>query len=230
MYLGVNPRQACKRFKRFPDAAGARSCAECRNARKLAIVEKLGLKDFVLLGHSMGGLNAMDYTSQYPDAVERLIILDIGPEVEATGRERIQTQTGTAPEEFDSIEDVYELMRSQDPVPPDDMLRHRATYAVRQLSNGRWTWNYDKVLRTPAVRDADPTVPDLWEALSKITCPTLVIRGEASDILSPTIAARMLDVLPNGQLAEVPRAGHRVPLDNASGFEEVMRSFLGIKR
>ena len=65
-----------------------------------------------------------------------------------------------------------------------------------------------------------------WEALAKITCPTLVVRGAASDFLSPEIADRMVDeVLENGRLAVVPQAGHSVMSDNPAGFLEAVAAF-----
>ena len=192
-------------------------------------VEGLGAKRFVLLGHSMGGMNVIEYAARHPQEVERLIILDIGPEIVKAGISRIRKQSGQGPEEFESVEEVFKLMRSQDPTPPDEELRHRAQYAVKQLANGKWGWKYDKVLRSPQRpirRAAPPTV--LWDMLGQIPCPTLVIRGETSDILSRETAQRMVEVLPNGKWVEVPGAGHRVPLDNLPGFLAVLRDYLGV--
>ena len=66
-----------------------------------------------------------------------------------------------------------------------------------------------------------------WDALAKIPCPTLVVRGAASDILSPDVADRMVeDVLPKGRLAVVARAGHSVMTDNPDGFREAVCAFV----
>ena len=60
----------------------------------------------------------------------------------------------------------------------------------------------------------------------KITCPALVVRGAASDFLSPDIADRMVDeVLPKGRLAIVPQAGHSVMSDNPDGFCQAVLDF-----
>ena len=65
------------------------------------------------------------------------------------------------------------------------------------------------------------------EALARIDCPTLVVRGAASDILSPEVADRMVDdVLERGSLAVVPQAGHSVMTDNPEGFREAVTSFV----
>jgi pimeloyl-ACP methyl ester carboxylesterase len=67
----------------------------------------------------------------------------------------------------------------------------------------------------------------LWDALARIPCPTLVVRGAASDILSPEIADRMVDdVLVKGRLAVVPRAAHSVMTDNPAGFAEAVSAFV----
>ena len=59
-----------------------------------------------------------------------------------------------------------------------------------------------------------------------MTCPALVVRGAASDILSPDCADRMAEeVLARGQLAVVARAGHSVMVDNPEGFAEALSAF-----
>jgi pimeloyl-ACP methyl ester carboxylesterase len=71
------------------------------------------------------------------------------------------------------------------------------------------------------------TAKRLWDALARISCSTLVVRGAASDILSPEIADRMVDeVLAKGQLAVVPRAAHSVMTDNPAGFAEAVTGFV----
>ena len=72
-------------------------------------------------------------------------------------------------------------------------------------------------------REAEP----LWDVLAKLPCPTLVVRGAASDVLSPETADRMVDeVIPNARLAVVSRAGHAVMLDNPAGFEQAVSAFV----
>jgi pimeloyl-ACP methyl ester carboxylesterase len=66
-----------------------------------------------------------------------------------------------------------------------------------------------------------------WKALAGIACPTLVVRGAASDILSADTADKMADdVLANGRLALVARAGHSVMTDNPEGFAAALSPFL----
>jgi acetyl esterase/lipase len=67
---------------------------------------------------------------------------------------------------------------------------------------------------------------DLWERLTRITCPTLLVRGAESDVLSPELAERVVAALPDGRIVEVPEAGHTVPGDRPREFVEVVRGFL----
>ena len=67
---------------------------------------------------------------------------------------------------------------------------------------------------------------DLWEPLARISCPTLIVRGSASDILSADIAKRMLETLPDGRLVEVAGAGHTVPGDQPDAFARAVRAFI----
>jgi pimeloyl-ACP methyl ester carboxylesterase len=100
---------------------------------------------------------------------------------------------------------------------------------LKQLPNGKWTWKYDRVLRTPG-RNAKPSpqeVARLWGYLESLTCPTLVVRGVRSDTISEATAAEMAQRIPNARLATVPNAGHLAPGDNPTGFLAVLTDFLG---
>ena len=68
---------------------------------------------------------------------------------------------------------------------------------------------------------------ELWDSLERIRCPTLVVRGAASDILAPDVADKMVDeVLQNGRLAIVGQAGHSVMTDNPDGFRDAVTDFV----
>jgi esterase len=113
-------------------------------------------------------------------------------------------------------------------------LMRMAKHGLREGDDGRLELKIDPALRgvisqdAPSDLQADVSSPEAqWEALGKITCPTLVVRGAASDILSPEIADKMVDeVLPNGRLAVVAQAGHSVMTDNPDGFRDAVNAFV----
>ena len=67
---------------------------------------------------------------------------------------------------------------------------------------------------------------DRWDYVKAITCPTLVIRGSESEILSQEIATRMSNVNPHISWVEVPEAGHAVHADNLDSFNSKVSAFL----
>jgi esterase len=69
---------------------------------------------------------------------------------------------------------------------------------------------------------------DFWGPLGRIACPTLLVRDAESDILAIDIAKKMLQVLPEGRLVEVPEAGHGVPGDQPAAFTRVVHPFLAV--
>jgi pimeloyl-ACP methyl ester carboxylesterase len=193
-----------------------------------AFVDALGLSRFVLLGLSMGGRVAFQYASRHPEDVERLVIVDIAPEADPRGGRRIQDGL-RARDVFDDPKEAFEAARSVNPRPPDDELRARVLNGLKQQDDGSWTFRYDVALRNGSGARVMPTPAEIeatWAALANISSPTLLVRGADSDILSHEQAARMVSLIPNCRLVEVPESGHSVPLDNPTGFLNAVRTFL----
>jgi pimeloyl-ACP methyl ester carboxylesterase len=192
----------------------------------VAFADALGLRRFSLLALSLGGRVAMDFAGRHPHRVERLVVVDIGPEIAPAGRARVGALMAGAPERFETVEDVVAHMRANSPRYAEAMLRHRARHAVRPLPGGGFTWKYDRALRD-AIRQGRLRVPtDLWPQWSAIACPTLLVRGAESDVLSEETAKRMVDALPTARLVVVPGAGHTVPGDQPVAFQSLLREFL----
>ena len=191
-----------------------------------AFADALGLRRCTLIALSLGGRVAINFAGTHPARVERLVIVDIGPEIAPVGRARVGALMAGAPERFESVEDVITHMRANAPLYTEAMLRHRAQHAVRSLPGGGFTWKYDRALRE-AIRHGRMRVPaDLWAQWRAITCPTLLVRGALSDILSDETAKRMVDELPGARLVVVSGAGHTVPGDQPAAFQSLLREFL----
>jgi pimeloyl-ACP methyl ester carboxylesterase len=191
-----------------------------------AFVDALGLARLTLVALSLGGRVAMNYAGRHPERVERLVVVDIGPEIAPAGRARVSQMMAAAPERFETLEDVVAYQRASNPLYAEAMLRHRARHAVRPLPTGGFTWKYDRALRD-AIRQGRLRAPaDLWPQWRAIQCPTLLVRGAASDVLSEETAKRMLEELPSARLTVVPDAGHTVPGDQPAVFQALLREFL----
>ena len=189
------------------------------------ITHNLGLTDFILVGHSMGSKNSMMYASTYPDTVSRLVLVDLPPGKTEDGP-RIANELAKVPEEFDDFEALYEYMRKENTRPPEAVLRNRLKYQTMELPNGKLGWRYDPEVRAQWREGRTQENVDLWPALPRIPCPTLVVRGMETDALPPAVAAQMVEALPKGELAEVEGAHHMVMEENPPGFTQAVRDFL----
>lgn len=194
-----------------------------------AFVEALGLNRLTLIGHSMGARNAWNFAARRPERMERLVLVDLGPEIERQGMERMRSSP--APESFASRDEAFRFMRQANPRPSDDMLILRLLHNLKRGPDGRWVWRYDPALRDPQrARRAATDGEEAWAALARIPCPTLVVRGAESDLLSQEVAERMALVLPQGRLVVIPGAGHTVPADRPREFAAALAEFLGLGR
>lgn len=190
-----------------------------------AFVRALRLDRFALLGLSMGGRNAYHYAGTCPAGLERLVIVDIGPDIIASGSQRIRSGVA-APDSFASTEEAIAAARKANARADEQELRDRVRQNLMLREDGHWTFRYDAALRNPETPLPRPTSEAGWASVANINVPTLIVRGALSDILSIETANRMAQVIPGARLVEVPEAGHSIPLDNPGGFIAAVRTFL----
>jgi pimeloyl-ACP methyl ester carboxylesterase len=189
-----------------------------------AFVAAMGLDRFTLLGLSMGGMVTIDYAGARPPELAQCVIVDIAPEIVTAGANRIQTGV-QASDVFETREAAFAQARAANSIPPDAYLRHRVYNNLMRIEDGRWTYRYDRALRAPGnLRRRDTEAG--WRSCANFNVPTLLIRGELSDILSPELAQRMVETIPDARLTTVRGSGHSVPLDAPVGFLEAAREFL----
>jgi pimeloyl-ACP methyl ester carboxylesterase len=175
-----------------------------------AFADLLAPQPFVLIGTSMGGIIAMAYAQRWSSRLRGLVLNDIGPDVEA-GSGRITRMVGSRPDDFASLEEAMDYRRQASPItaarPLDDQ-RELALGVLRQRADGRWVWKMDPAYIARRVSRGAPTRPDAWPVLASLACPTLVVWGADSDVLSEAQARRMVATLPRGELVTVPGVGH----------------------
>ena len=184
-------------------------------------ISALGLDGFHLIGHSMGGRNSYVWASNNSRKLKSLVIVDTGPEAQSRGRNRIQNFR-ELPDELDTFEEFATRVQEYTGRTREQTLG-ALKYSIRQRADGKWTWKYDKALRTPGRNERQWTSEQLWDAVVKITCPTLVIRGGNSDIFADATMAKMKEVIPNCSTVTVPDAGHLVAGDNPADFLTAVR-------
>ena len=119
----------------------------------------LGLEKFVLVGHSMGGRNSMAFAGRNPDMLEKLVIVDIGPDIDPVGSARITRELVDIPLEFDSFEDALRHVMGQNRFASEAVMRRRLTYQTRELPSGRIGCRYDPEIREQRRNGTGATPP-----------------------------------------------------------------------
>ena len=184
------------------------------------LVAHLGLERLVLVGHSAGARNAFVYAVGHPEAVEALVIADIDPDAVNPESRAMFQRYHSEPDEWASLEAVIERLRSRQPDSTQAILAHQASHMTRELSGGRRAWKRDRKILAAYER------PDLWAEWSRITCPTLIVRGRQSKLLTHEVAIRMREAIPRVRLAELEGGGHWFYQEFPGAFEATVRWFL----
>lgn len=165
-------------------------------------------------GTSMGGLIGMVLASLPGTPIARLVLNDIGPVLDEAAMRRIADYIGQDlrfPDFESGARFVRDVSSSFGPH-SDEEWRKLAADVLRQAPNGEWVRHYDLALAEPfkAVTAARAELGQaaLWRAFDAIRCPTLLVRGELSDLLSHATAQEMTTRGPRPRLVEFPGVGH----------------------
>jgi pimeloyl-ACP methyl ester carboxylesterase len=195
-----------------------------------ALIARSGAERVLWVGTSMGGLHGMLMAAQPGTPVAALVVNDVGPVLDAEAIVRIKSYVGTDPR-FDSFATLEQHVRQVSagfgPL-TDAQWRRISETAARRLPDGTWTFRYDPAIAVP-FRELPDRPPDLWPVWDAIRCPTLLLRGANSDLLSRATAEEMTRRGPRARLVEFPQVGH-APMLMDSRQIDVVESFLDAHR
>lgn len=188
-------------------------------------VAHVGLQRFVLLGHSLGGANALEYARQTPGRLLALIIEDIGPgsSSQGDGAARIRREMNQTPLRFDDWHAARAFWQASRPGLSEQGLASRLAHSMKE-SEGVITWRHDQQGIAEARLSIEPT--DLWPAVRGLDCPTLFIRGARSDFLPAATLQAMRDCNAQVRTVEVADASHYVHDDQGEVFNRLVSEFL----
>ena len=176
------------------------------------------------VGTSMGGLLGMVMAAQPETPIVRMVVNDIGPVIEPAALARIATYVGLDPqfESFPALEaHVREVSAPFGPL-SDAQWERLSRSVARHTPDGRWRLKYDPGIAVPFRASASqPT--NLWPVWDRIQCPTLLLRGAESDLLSSATADAMHQRGPRPELIEFPGIGHAPMMLSADQIEPVVR-------
>jgi esterase len=195
-------------------------------------IDYLGYEHLVLVGMSMGGMNAIRYAARHPQRLDALGIVDVAPETMREGQIEME-QFRQATETLSRFDDFLDRATKFMPYRAPEHLRYSLTHSLKQTADG-WTWKQDHRHRPQQALSADEqevvrarNTDALWADVRAIRVPTLLFRGQNSKILSEEVAERTVAAMPNARLVVIPRATHNVHSDNPADFASALDSFLG---
>ena len=192
-----------------------------------ALIRELGLERFILFGTSLGGLITMLLATSERPRIAGALINDIGPVLDERGLERIRSYVGRTQSWPTWLHAARHFAEAQKEVYPGWTLEQWLTFAKRLCklgSGGRIGFDYDMRIAEPFRIPGGATGFDLERAFSGLQgIPSLVVRGELSDLLSPATVQRMTAAVEEMEAVTVPGVGHAPTLDEPEAIEGIAR-------
>jgi pimeloyl-ACP methyl ester carboxylesterase len=198
-------------------------------ADMVTLVARLDVEQVHWVGTSMGGLIGMALAAQPGTPIARLVMNDAGPVVTRASLERIATYVGKVPE-FPSIEAAEQFTRAV--AAPfgkhsDAEWRFLTEIVVRSNGNGGWRAHYDPKIGDTYRANMPEKDLEMWPLWTALKCPTLLLRGAVSDLLTRETAAQMAQTGPKAKVVEIPGVGHAPTLLHAEQIAIVREFLLG---
>ncbi len=186
-----------------------------------AFMEQQGIYTSHLLGHSMGGKTVMEFALEYPDQVDKLIVVDIAPKTYAGGHDQIfKALFAVDLQAIHSRQEAEAILRSY--IPEDGVIQ----FLLKNLSRDK-TGGFEWKMNLPVLHQYYPEILAAPVAKGYFTGETLFIRGGKSDYIQDADLPAVRSYFPNFKLETVPNAGHWVHAEAPEALLKLVQEFLG---
>ncbi|MCP8884430.1 alpha/beta hydrolase [Devosia sp. XJ19-1] len=191
-----------------------------------SMLDHFGIDQFAWVGTSMGGLLGITLAAgALRERISHLVINDVGPDIPVNSARRIADYVGNPPT-FETVAD-YEAWLRKTYAPfgsnSEAFWRRMTDTSLRRTDTGLVTVHYDPAI--VSLMGENKADLDVWDAYDAVTAQTLLIRGEHSDVLPPTVASAMRMRGPCPRLVTVPDCGHAPTLADDAQID-LLRTFL----
>ncbi|MDB5697762.1 MAG: alpha/beta hydrolase [Alphaproteobacteria bacterium] len=192
-----------------------------------ALIAKLALERFVLFGTSLGGLLTMLLAANDRSRIAGALLNDIGPVIDQAGLDRIRGYVGRSQSWETWLHAACHFAEAHGHIYPrwtgDEWLVH-AKRLCRISSTGRIVLDYDLRIAEPLKTAGGEAGFDMWQAFAALDgVPSLVVRGESSDLLAPETMARMTAENRAMEAVTVPNVGHAPTLEEPEAAAAIVR-------
>jgi pimeloyl-ACP methyl ester carboxylesterase len=193
-------------------------------------VEALAPDAAAVVGMSLGGMTALALAAGHPGLVRRLVLVDITPGVDSTKSAHILAFVN-GPPSFASFEDLLARTVEHNPTRSVASLRRGILHNAEQRPDGSWVWRWARHRRPGEALTSRGRVDAarLWDAVSGLTMPTLLVRGMApGTVVDDADEAEFLRRAAHGEVARVDGAGHSVQGDRPVELARLIAGFAGL--
>ena len=203
------------------------SLSTAGNGRDLAtVVAELAPHARGVVGMSLGGVSSIALAAHAPELVRALVLVDITPGVNAEKAAPV-TNFVNGPASFDSFDELLARTMEHNPTRSESSLRRGILHNAVQREDGSWVWRYAR-FRTDGAdgTPAHPEFGDLWEAISGLTVPILLVRALAWSVVDDDDVAELLRRQPTATVVGVEGAGHSIQGDRPLELAAILNDFL----
>jgi pimeloyl-ACP methyl ester carboxylesterase len=194
------------------------------NAEELAqVLPALAPSPRLVVGMSLGGLTSIALAARHPELVPRLVLVDVTPGVDRDKAAPIAAFVA-GPEQFASFDEILERTIAFNPTRTESSLRRGILHNARENDDGTWTWRYDR-WRLAEGEDM-PDFRPLWDDVSKLTMPLMLVLGADSGVVGEEDVAELRRRQPGVRVEVVEGSGHSVQGDRPIELARLIESFL----
>ncbi len=185
----------------------------------------------VAVGASLGGIAALHtFAPQRRPVFGGIVLVDIIPRMDPRGVAHVQGfMAARAREGFASVEEAADAVAAYLPHRPRPRSLEGLRKNLRLHGDGRWRWHWDpRFLDGPANVNTDWSAieAELEAAARVLAVPLLLVRGGASELVSPEAAKEFLSLVPHGRYVDIAEARHMVAGDRNDVFGDTILRFL----
>jgi esterase len=188
------------------------------------LLDALGWDRASLVGHSTGGQGALMLAARYPERVDRMVIIESGPQI--CPEDSVRADLRGRPRVFASVKGALSDARLSFPAADEALLRDRVEHDLVPNRDGGLTSRTAAGLREGTVKSDDFSAAECWAAWRSVIAHTLLVHGAESDVLTYPLVARLASVRPDVEVVHIEGAAHAVQLDRPRSLQAVVSAFL----